>query len=330
MKIDNLDELFAAGSLPEQPTEHVNQSRPMARAAAAVREQTKADTLRRDELRNLGIYTPQTLGEAVKSEAGEPYLIEGLLRTRSLNVLVGDSGLGKTPLGIQVGVCVAAGLPFFGLKVSQQGPVLYCDAESDSSTFQEMLSAVSHFLGLSQAPADFHVWSPNWESHVNLNEASASWATKLFSRVRVVEPRLVIVDPLRMFWPEAESTNEETVRIIASLRKVSKSTGCSWLITHHRRKLNQQTGVAHLEDQPHAWFQEAAGAHALINQTDTRLGVVPHSGQADLLLAGFVRGTGPFTPLDLARVTDTEGTPVGYRLLTGIEHLAEGDRTAGV
>ena len=42
---------------------------------------------------------------------------EGLIRNQSVNLLVGDSGLGKTPLGIQLGVCVAAGLSFLGLQV---------------------------------------------------------------------------------------------------------------------------------------------------------------------------------------------------------------------
>jgi RecA-family ATPase len=59
--------------------------------------------------------------------------------------VVGDSGLGKTPLGIQLGVCVAAGLPFMGLQVSQRGPVLYCDAESDPSGFLEILEAICRF-----------------------------------------------------------------------------------------------------------------------------------------------------------------------------------------
>src|SRR5207249_4562753 len=80
-------------------------------------------------------------------------------------------------------------------------------------------------------------------------------------------------------------------------------------------------------ENPQAWLQECAGSLALVNQSDTRIGVEPHpKGEADLLVAGFVRGTGRFVPLDLARVTNDEGTPVGYRLLTGIELLNQEDR----
>jgi hypothetical protein len=160
---------------------------------------------------------------------------------------------------------------------------------------------------------------------IDSTEGPASWATKLISCVREVNPTLVIVDPLRMFWPQAEGKNEDTVDMVRRLKSLSSETGCSWLITHHRRKVNQ-AGAVQIEDNVHGWFQEAAGAHALVNQSDTRIGLEPHSGRVDLLLAGFMRGMGPFVPLDLARETDNQGSPVGYRLLTGIEHLSSNDR----
>jgi len=146
---------------------------------------------------------------------------------------------------------------------------------------------------------------------------------KLTERVKAVQPSFVAVDALRTFWPDAETKNKEAAETIASLRKLKDVT---WLLLHHRRKLNQQAPVAILEENPHAWFQETAGAYALVNQSDTRLGVMPGVGQTDLLLAGFLRLVGPIGTLDLARVMDDEGKPIGYRPLTGIEHLRPEDR----
>ena len=48
--------------------------------------------------------------------------------------------------------------------------------------------------------------------------------------------------------------------------------------------------------------------------------------EADLLLAGFMRGTGPIAPLDVARVSDVGGNPIRYKLLVGIEQLNGDDR----
>lgn len=293
--------------------------------SVTIGQQADAISRRLRDLGDLGVYTAADLAAAVRAQARRPALIGGLIRSRSVNLLVGDSGLGKTPLAIQIGLSVASGVALFGHPVLGQGPVLYCDAESDLTGFSETLSSVSQFLGLADIPHDFHVWSPNWDTRVRLAEASTSIADRLISRAYVAQAALVIVDPLRVFWPNVEKGSDDAVRMIEKMREVSRATGASWLLIHHRRKTNQQFGVARLQDEPHLWFQEAAGSHALVNQTDTRIGVVPHSGQADLLLAGFVRGTGPIVPLDLARTLDDEGTPRGYRLLTGLEQLNSDD-----
>src|SRR5207302_990611 len=44
------------------------------------------------------------------------------------------------------------------------------------------------------------------------------------------------------------------------------------------------------------------------------------------LLAGFLRGSGPLVPLDLARAIDDAGAPVGYKLVRGAELLNSEDR----
>jgi hypothetical protein len=145
----------------------------------------------------------------------------------------------------------------------------------------------------------------------------------LLERVKAAQPLFVVADALRTFWPEAETKNQIAAETIGSLRKLK---GITWLMLHHRRKLNQLGSTPDLIENPHAWFQEVAGAYALVNQSDTRIGVVPHPRHGDLLLAGFIRSTGPLTPLDLARTTNEEGTPIGYRRLTGIELLNAQDK----
>lgn len=282
-----------------------------------------ADEDRRRRLRGLGIYTPATLVEAVKKDAKKPFLVDGLLRPRSVNLLVGDSGLGKTPLAIQMGVSIAAGRPLLGRAV-QQGRVLYCDAESGKAEFCETLQSVSRFLGLPEPPADFHVWSPNWDATRRDGHYWVGPCGEVQEKTELVKPAFVIVDAFRTFWPDAETKNRIAAETIAALRKVK---GVTWLLLHHRRKLSHERGVAGLVDNPQGWFQESAGALALVNQSDTRIGVEDHAGkEADLLVAGFLRGSGRFVPMDIARVLDEGGEPLGYRLLTGSALLNEEDR----
>jgi KaiC/GvpD/RAD55 family RecA-like ATPase len=288
-------------------------------------ELQNADGERLTKFRKLGIYTPDTLIESVKRDEKQPYIIDGLLRTRSVNFLVGDSGLGKTPLAIQIALSVAAGIPVFGREV-EKTPVLYCDAESGKHEFVDTLDVLSRFLKLSEPPSDFHVWSPNWEVAVESREERFAVLTeRVRTRVDAVHAGFVVVDAFRTFWPQAETKNQIAAETIAALRK---SKGVTWLLLHHRRKASQQFQIADLSENPRGWFQESAGSLALVNQSDTRVGVEAHPrrGEADLLMAGFIRGTGPFVPFDLARVADEDGTPIGYRLLTGVSLLNADDR----
>lgn len=281
---------------------------------------------RQQRLRRLGIYTPDMLDKAADARASQAYLVHELIRDRSINLLVGDSNLGKTPLAIQLGLCVASCSPFLGLAV-QQGAVLYCDGESDLHGFRVMVRDIAHALGLPSEPFAFHVWSPNWEDKsVSQPQWSAALGNGLRDRIEEVKPALVIVDPLRVFWNRAETKTEEAAGLIAFLRDLQRLFGCSFLISHHRRKVNQQAPPPSLVDNPRQWFQEAAGAHALVNQTDTRLGVVPHDGQGDLLLGGLVRGQGPLPPFHLYRLTNEAGDPVAYGRLTGMQLLNTTDR----
>src|SRR5689334_15667437 len=49
--------------------------------------EVEAERLR--ELRRLGIYTCETLGKLIKQQQRQPYQVEGLLKSKSINLLVG-------------------------------------------------------------------------------------------------------------------------------------------------------------------------------------------------------------------------------------------------
>src|SRR5579859_248606 len=63
------------------------------------------------ELQRLGIHTPDSLDSLCVEESRRPFVVDGFLSVGSIGIVVGDSGLGKSPLNYQLGLCVAAGLP---------------------------------------------------------------------------------------------------------------------------------------------------------------------------------------------------------------------------
>jgi hypothetical protein len=131
---------------------------------------------------------------------------------------------------------------------------------------------------------------------------------------------------IRVFWPKDDSDDSATLREVTT--RLTTITGCSWFFTHHLRKKSQD-GRTSLEDETLLWFQEACGSLSLVNHTDSRVGIEARTkGEADLVVAGFVRGLGKVGPFHVVREYDDDGEPQGYRLLHGVEHLNDHYRSA--
>ena len=80
------------------------------------RDNVQHSTKGLDQLRATGIGTIADLRAAVRAQKRHGDLVERLIRRYSLNLLVGDSGIGETPLLQLLALCVVSGLPFLGGK----------------------------------------------------------------------------------------------------------------------------------------------------------------------------------------------------------------------
>jgi len=87
---------------------------------------------------------------------------------RSVNILVGDSGIGKSPLAYQLGLCVAAGVPFLGME-TQAGLVIMCDYENGMEESLNLSDQLARFLKLPEVPKNFVVWSPDYSHTDSVN-----------------------------------------------------------------------------------------------------------------------------------------------------------------
>jgi RecA-family ATPase len=163
------------------------------------------------------------------ANARQSYLIEDFTLKPSINILVGDSGLGKSALAAQMAMCVASGIPFFGHTIEEPGMVIYCDAEAQPATMQPMLQALSKHLKLDKVPSNFMLWNPNW--NINNKEVVITQnKVQLYSIVNKVKPKLVVVDSLRNYYPMSIKEQEHTATMIKEMRKYSAQSGCSWLL----------------------------------------------------------------------------------------------------
>jgi AAA domain len=278
-------------------------------------------------LRELQLHTPDAVDDLCTKDSKKGFVVEGLIARGSLNLAAGDSGLGKSPLFYQLGLCVAAGLPWLSIP-TVKGRVIYIDLENGVRQSQQIRNNLVKFLGLEECPSDFLT---HYGGH----------ALEIKCLVDEVHPSLVLVDTLRAYQPDFEQDNTRAGKLLKEFRSIAHERDVAFQFIHHVRKPGEH-GVPALEDTlSPQWLNQACGARALINQTDFRLGIdcavgssrrflgVKHPNIAEetaIVLRGHVRVRGEFGPIFLARCFDDEGQPIGYRMLSGVELLCNTDQ----
>jgi archaellum biogenesis ATPase FlaH len=274
---------------------------------------------------------------ATELGSGE-YLVEGLIPRRQIALLVGDSGLGKSALLYQLGVCVTARIPFLG-RSCQQGSTLYCDFENGLAETIQIVERQARYLRLERIPPDLNFWH-----YGDCEDSYGQPGHTIIDMVSAYKPSLAIIDSLSAYNPFAEEHNSAATQMFQQLRKVIRDTGTTVICVHHLKKPSTRADEAPtpLEyAKPRDWFQQARGASALINGSDVRLGVdlprhdILARGEQErdreeiaLVLKGFARVHGQIGVVYVARVLDEEGEPLAYREMTGVELLFNADQEA--
>ena len=283
--------------------------------------------------RRWSIYTPGDLKQRCKDLNYGASLIDGLIPQRSLSIVVGDSGLGKSPLLYQAALCVTAGIPFLGRPVTK-GRVLYLDFENGLGDVDELVGRLSRHLGLTEKPDDLLLW--------NFNDAPPKWEpSHLGSMIRDAKPLWAIIDSLGAFAPEVEEKASNVTRVYQEFRERIRE-GISITGVHHLRKPSSRPDEAPppLQDDPHGWFLQARGSRALINGCDARIGVDHARGakqissvdgkvrEVALVIGGFGRVRGKIATTFVARILDEDDEALGYQELAGVNLLFNAEQEA--
>jgi hypothetical protein len=232
-----------------------------------------------------------------------PYVIDGWIPEASVNIAVGDSGIGKSALFYQLGICVAAGVPFLDNAV-QPGRVIMADYENGYFNQSRLIKSLERFLNL-QCPEDFRVIS---------DLGSLRELDKLISDFR---PALAIIDSLRMFDPRAEMENSAAGEMLKTTHSIARKNKTAFVLIHHVRKPDDKKRPKKLiEDHALAWLLQAAGPRAFVNQTDVRIAL--ESGETgEILVKVYTKLSGESGLMIVERVFDNNGEPIGYRRKTG-------------
>jgi len=272
-------------------------------------------------------HSVRPLAEIIKARGTEKpaaYVVEGIIREKSVNIGVGDSGLGKSPLAYQMGLCVASGEEFLGRPV-RRGRVLYADLENGEDQFTDIALALARHLKLAEIPPGFHLLTERED------------CDKLEAIIAEIKPMLIIIDTLRALSPGAEKDNEYAATLLNRLRTWARKYETSFLVLHHIRKTIDEGYMRHVENtDTMSWLTLACGARALVNQTATRIAFGPclmppeMNNNAEeialrdsvgLVMRWFEKSRGQSAPVYLRRNMDEHGEPIGYEAMTGPDLL---------
>ncbi|HEX5423273.1 MAG TPA: AAA family ATPase [Candidatus Acidoferrales bacterium] len=311
----NATNLFSDEPYSEKPAEATAD---VGTAGAAMPVSTSTPTEpSKQKLLSVGVLWPAEVDRVVADERRVKFLVEGFLQVKSIAMAAGESTIGKSPLFYQMGLCVAAGIPFLGMP-TEQGRVLYLDLENSLADSRQIRDAVVKFLGRDKAPDDFLV----------KNEAPVVMLDGLLD---VVKPVLVIVDSLRAFRPDATAANKDAGTFLNEMRRLSRKHGCSFVFVHHLRKPGRDDVSPDLDECPVSeWMLEMEGPRAFVNQSDLRIAIAEGDADRTALKVKWNRRVFGDSPLVLLeRVFDDDGeTPLGYRQLSGAEFLNDERRKA--
>lgn len=267
------------------------------------------DALTPQRLRGLRVLLPAEVDRICSEEKETRFLVEDFLPEKCIAIIGGDSTIGKSPLICQLALCVAAGVPFLGMKTNQSR-VLYFDLENSLQDHKMMRDALACFLGVNKMPDDF------------LLRTEPGDVERLVAELR---PRLVVIDSLRSSCPEVTEKNAVAGQWLKDIRKLARDYGCAFLIVHHLRKPHEKSFHGDLTEESRVvnWLLEMEGPRALVNQTDVRVAVAVGDGSPAALRVKWSRRVNGDSPLVLLeRVHDEEGEPAGYRHLAGASLLS--------
>lgn len=163
------------------------------------------------------------------------YLIKGWLDRGAASALYGPSNVGKTFLALDMGLHVAAGLRWHGVRVATACPVVYVAAEGGRGV-RNRLEAVwcdKPDLARAAVAGQFRLLP------VTLDLCAKGDAPALIEALRSLPdmPGLIIIDTLaRSLGAGDENSGQDMGAFIASVDRIRAATGAHVMVIHHSGK----------------------------------------------------------------------------------------------
>lgn len=161
-----------------------------------------------------------------------PFLVDGYLAQRSLSVMYGKSGAGKSFVALDLSFCVATGKAWFGHETSP-GAVLYVAAEGGAG-IDKRISAMKKHFGVSDFPLAVIPAPLTLTRKEDVKQLLAAIDEAALHLAKPVV--LVIFDTLNNVMEGDENASADMRALVKAAKAVISSTGAHVMLIHHSGK----------------------------------------------------------------------------------------------
>lgn len=169
---------------------------------------------------------------------------------RTVHLMMGDGGTGKSLLALQLAVATAAGKPWIGMDIDRPGPVAYYGAEDD---MDEMHRRVADVCAAAEVESEdlrgrLHLKSAVAEDSIfaALDRTGRVKPTKLLKRItrelEAVKPSLLVLDTLANLHALDPNNQEQARAFVGLLVQIAQEHDCSVLLLAHPSRTGMATG----------------------------------------------------------------------------------------
>jgi hypothetical protein len=207
---------------------------------------TSADIDAEREIGDLVSWNASTLGDAYKQIEPTEFVIDGLLPLPSLSIMYGGPGSLKSMVLLDMGLCVAAGVPWleplpdtggYGPGANfktNQAPVMWLDFDNGPRRTSERVGAIGRGHNLDGSTPFRYVSMPNpW-----LDASDFSQMLQVIAWVKRHGSRLILVDNLSLVSGSVDENSGQMSQVLSRFRVLAEETQSAVIIIHHQRKSN--------------------------------------------------------------------------------------------
>ena len=159
-------------------------------------------------------------------------------------LLIGQSGIGKSSLVMQMAISFALGRPLFGIAPIGPLKVMVIQAENDFGDLAEQFQGTLAHLGIDEFSQEYEDVKLNTNLLTDYVHVAKDFVEAAELRITEWKPDIVIVDPLLSFIGDDISKQDVCSRFLRQwLTPVCKTHKFAWILAHHTNKPTRDKGA---------------------------------------------------------------------------------------